>query len=179
MEFTYSRCSEGNIVIRHLFQRKSYVLPFDIDDYFSLCTKNDMQRGVFRPARIYFSSIVAGIFTFFASGFLHEILMSIIFFINNDEKDENGNCESCYKPSYGRQIMFFMWFGIVVTMEYIVTKYFPKIHQSFKKLPKPVIIMIGFITGMPVLHLTFGDMVIGKYFHHSQMSLPLFVLIDK
>ena len=138
-----------------------------------------MLRGIFRPTRLYFSSTVAAVCTFIASGLFHEWLISIIFFVHESDKDENGNCESCYKPAYGRQIMFFLWFGILLNIEYFVVKYFPKIHHFLQKLPRLVIVILVLMTGVPIGHWFFGDMVKGKYFHQCQISLPIVVLMRK
>ena len=138
-----------------------------------------MQRGVYKPVRTYFSPAAAIACTFVASGLFHELLLSNIYCIHDNDLDEDGNCDMCYFPTYGRQSLFFTWFGILINVENFIVNRCPKIHNIFRKLPRLFVNASVVMLGLPVAHWFVGDMVAAKYLHHCQLSIPTFVLMNK
>lgn len=138
---------------------------------------NMLKRAVFKPVREHYSKMMAMICTFLASGLFHEWILAVTFTINRNEKDENGYCDHCYYPNtYGKHLMFFLWNGMLIGIEIIVVKRFPLFHYLGKTLPPLLRSFMVLMTALPVGHLFLGDLIIAKFFHHSQIIFPTLLI---
>jgi len=136
-----------------------------------------LKRGVYKPARLYFSANTAIIYTFLASGLFHEWIMVAILFIHENEKNDDGYCEKCYYPDmYGRNLLFFLWNGILIGIEFLALKHFPIFSRLGNALPSLLRSMMVLMTALPVAHLMFGDYVKSGLYLHAQMGLPMIVV---
>lgn len=140
----------------------------------------NLKRGVFKPVRSYFSKTAAIMCTFLASGLFHEWILTVMFYIHDSEKDANGLCSSCFHPHmYGKNIMFFLWNGILIFLEFTIGKRLAIFHRLAKTLPPLVITFLVLMCSMPVAHWFFGDILKSKFMHHSQLCLPTILIIDR
>jgi len=138
-----------------------------------------LKRGIFKPARNYFGTKTAVLCTFIASGLFHEWVISIQLFIPDNMKDENGYCENCYyPPMYGTQSLFFIWNGFLVALEFMIAKRMPVFHHISEKLPPVVVSTLLIMLNLPVFHWFSHDYHKSGFFHHTQISLPTFILSD-
>ena len=118
--------------------------------------------------------------TFLASGLFHEWILTVTFFIHSSDKNANGYCSSCFYPNtYGKNLMFFLWNGILMFLEFTIGKRFVAFHRLAKILPPLVITFFVLMFALPVAHWFHGDMVKSKLFHHMQLCLPTFVIKNR
>jgi len=74
-------------------------------------------------------------------------------------------------------MMFFLWHGMCVGIEFIAKKQFPTFHQMAKKLPPFLLTVLCLSATLPVVHWFMGDIIKVGVFRHAQMILPTIVLI--
>mmetsp|Transcript_6226 Transcript_6226/g.9572 ORF Transcript_6226/g.9572 Transcript_6226/m.9572 type:complete len:414 (+) Transcript_6226:34-1275(+) len=133
-----------------------------------------LKGGIFKPVRKYFSSTVATVAAFLASGALHEWILYILFMILPTQLDENGECASCYKPTYGGSMVFFLWQAALIAIELMVGKYY--IFQLLgQNLPIPIRATLVVCLGLPFAHFFLESYVKSDFFRHGQQALPMFL----
>ena len=129
------------------------------------------------PVRTHFSKTIAIMCTFLASGLVHEWILTVVFYIQNGDKDISGYCNSCFHPyMYGKNLMFFLWNGILIGLEFTIAKRFFVSHHLNKTLPSFVVTFLVLMFALPVAHWFFGDILKSKYFHQSMIGLHTFVI---
>jgi len=162
MEYIYSFWSEGKIVIKPLY---TWNISAYIQSIFCFVSFSQFQGGVFKPLRKWFSTPIAVFGTFIASGLLHEY---VIFGFYRGTK---------LAPSYGKNMVFFAWNGVLIILESIVGKsnIFKWIAENF---PRPLISILVVLTALPLGHLFLDDWVESGYYHHMQVSLFMIVPLE-
>ena len=79
------------------------------------------QAAVFQTSSKVLIKSMAATAAFFASGLFPVVrILSAMFFVHDYEKDEDGQCNFCYQPSYGKNLLFFIINAIIITVEYFV-----------------------------------------------------------
>ena len=137
------------------------------------------KRGIYQPLRLYFSTTTAVMCTFLASGLFHEWILTILFYIHKKDRDENGYCSSCFYPhTYGKNLMFFLWNGVLIGVQFVLVKKFSIFSRLEKKLSPLIITFLVLMCGLPVGHWFLGDIVKARHLHQSQLILPVFVILD-
>ena len=93
-----------------------------------------------------FSKGVAALATFIASGVLHEYVVWALSLKKILLADHTA-----YTPRYGYHLIFFIWNGIVLSLENLLSKH-PVFQWMSKNLPKPIITAFVIMTVLPVGH---------------------------
>ena len=118
--------------------------------------------------------------TFLASGLFHEWILHVMFYIHSSDKDANGHCSSCFYPNmYGKNLMFFLWNGILMFLEFTIGKRFSIFQRIGKSLPPVAVTFFVLMFAMPVTHWFFGDYVKSNLFHDSQLCFPTFLIKNR
>lgn len=151
----------------------SSVSPSDFWGYrWNMVIHSTLKRGVFKPMRkAGFSSTLAIISAFLASGLLHDYSWMVMFRPTVAQRDENGKCVDCWAPIMGKQSFFFLWCGITMILERPIGK-LTIAKWATKNLPRPIISTMVVLTVLPFAHWFAGDWIVGKYF--EQLSQGLF-----
>jgi hypothetical protein len=136
-----------------------------------------LKQGIYKPVRTATQSkSLASLAAFVVSGFCHEFVWLILFFPTDRQLAEGSQygsscCLSCYCLSWmGKQLVFFGWNGLLITMEYFVgdalashTKHFPPLVRSH------LVVLLA----LPVGHLFTFDITKAGYFAHLRAAMPL------
>jgi len=123
-----------------------------------------LKRSIFKPARKYFSKKIAVAATFFVSGLLHEYVVLIFY------------RDATLTPSYGKNMIFFGWNGVLILLESIVGRL--AIFQWMgKRLPGPLISVLVVLTALPFAHWFLQDWIAIGYFQHFQLGIPMIVAL--
>jgi Membrane bound O-acyl transferase family len=147
----------------------------------NLLVHHVLKNGVFKPVRKYcYSRTVAVMTTFLASGIFHEWLLWAIFTNTPGQLDPNsGECiSSCYKPTYGTSIIFFLWQAGLISVEIMVgrTTFFRSLGRI---LPQPIKTSLLVALGIPVAHYFMEPYFrCGFFFPHAQPGLPMILKIE-
>ena len=144
-----------------------------------------LKQGIYKPIRFKFTNNnkhIAYFGAFMMSGIIHELVWKILFYQTTNEIIEFGqDCNgvagtnnTCYvvSPSYGKQIIFFSWNGILLVLEN--TKYGQQILcWGQKHLPRLVLGHLIVLLSLPVGHLFTGDVTISGSYHHAHYGFFL------
>eukprot|EP00814_Leptocylindrus_danicus_P021101 CAMPEP_0116007558 /NCGR_PEP_ID=MMETSP0321-20121206/2366_1 /TAXON_ID=163516 /ORGANISM="Leptocylindrus danicus var. danicus, Strain B650" /LENGTH=129 /DNA_ID=CAMNT_0003476267 /DNA_START=511 /DNA_END=900 /DNA_ORIENTATION=+ len=115
--------------------------------------------------------------TFIVSGLVHEYVWSVMFYVHNHEKDEDGGCSSCFTYATGKVSLFFIWNGIVIVLEQIFGGSF--IFQWLRVvLPSTMKTALVILTALPLAHLFTGDWTESNYFKHYAIGMPIIVKLS-
>jgi len=121
--------------------------------------------------RSYTSTTVAMIFTFLASGFFHEWIVTV--FLYREE------CERCFYPQMlGAQMMFFIWNAIVVAIEFSLGQHFSLTNMIGITLPPAIVSFLALYTALPIVHWFMNDYCESGWFHHGIIGFPSFFVED-
>jgi len=133
-----------------------------------------LKGGIFKPVRRYFSTTIAVIATFLASGALHEWILCLLFIILPSQVDKNGECISCYSPTYGNSMIFFIWQAALIAIESLVgqSNFFRFLS---KKLLSPIRTALVVFIGLPFAHFFLEPYMRSDFFLHAQQALPMFL----
>ena len=133
-----------------------------------------LKRAIYKPALRYLPKAVAATAAFLSSGLFHEYILSALFYFPNREIDANGQCQHCYVPSYGRNVIFFLINAFIIAVEHKVggASIFAWIKSN---LPIPIVSLFVVSTALPFAHLFTADYILSEYFVHGQMGFPLIV----
>ncbi|GKY97581.1 hypothetical protein MPSEU_000716600 [Mayamaea pseudoterrestris] len=121
-----------------------------------------LKRGVFIPVRKQgYSRPVAALACFAASGLLHEYLIHVMTFRNNQN------------PIYGLHLIFFTWNAVVLILEQFLRDT-PIIRWMAKNLPMPLRTVLVLLTVLPVGHF-FTDVYVDLgFFSDFSIGFPKF-----
>mmetsp|Transcript_26717 Transcript_26717/g.37657 ORF Transcript_26717/g.37657 Transcript_26717/m.37657 type:complete len:407 (-) Transcript_26717:1300-2520(-) len=126
-----------------------------------------LKSGVFLPVRKYFSSDVALVCTFIASGLLHDIVWCMTFY-------EATGKDQTFSPIFLKQVAFFLWSALMMLLERPAGK-LPIFQWISKNLPRPIVSTMVVLLAIPIAHWFGGDWAIGKLFHHHSLGVFLIV----
>jgi hypothetical protein len=137
-----------------------------------------LKGGVFKPVRRHFSSTVAVIATFAASGAFHEWMLSTLFAPMPHQLDDNGNCshKDCFPPIYGCAMVFFLWQAGIIACEKVVGRT-AVVQTIAKSVPLPVRTAMIICLGLPVVHFFCEPYVRSTFMSHGQAGLPMILRI--
>lgn len=140
-----------------------------------------LKNGVFKPVRRYFSKTTAVVAAFLASAAFHEWLLLAVFFPSSGQLDPGtGVCiSSCYTPTYGNALVFFLWQALLIAMEIMVGGS-PIVQQLSKTLPQPVKTSLIIAMGIPLAHyFTEPYFRSGFFFVHGSPGSPMIQLVQR
>lgn len=132
----------------------------------NLSVHNALKRGVFQPVRRYYPKYVALSAAFLASGVFHEWLVWLVFSPLPSAKtisSHNEDCTDwkCYTPTYGPAIIFFVFQGLLVAIEFSTAQYYMSLIQ--KSVPGPIATLLIVCIGGSMAHL-FSDAYVNSSF---------------
>lgn len=167
------------VMLNPLLESKS---PLDFwGRRWNLLVHHVLKNGVFKPVRKYFySTTVAVVATFLASGVFHEWLLWAIFTNTRGQLDPiTGECvSSCYEPTYGTSLIFFLWQAALIAIEMMVGRT-PLFREIGRRLPQPVKTILLLVMGIPVAHYFMEPYFkCGFFFPHAQPGLPMILKIE-
>ena len=136
-----------------------------------------LKRAIYKPALRYLPRASAATAAFLFSGLFHEYILSALFYVPYYELDANGQCKSCYVPSYGRNMLFFLINAFIIATEHKVGGA-PIFAWIKSNLPIPVVSLLVVSTALPFAHLFTADYILSKYFVHGQIGFPLIVALQ-
>jgi hypothetical protein len=140
-----------------------------------------LKNGVFKPVRRYYSTTVATVAAFVASGMFHEWLLGAIFSPAPGQLDQTtGECiSSCYKPVYGNALLFFLWQAVLICIEMVVGST-PFFSYLSKVLPQPVKVALIVAMGIPLGHYFMEPYFrTDFFFHQASPGLPMIRLLEQ
>lgn len=120
---------------------------------------------------------IAALCTFAASGLIHEWVLSVVFTIVEGQKNENGECPSCYVPNIcGRHMLFFFWNAVLIGVEYGLRDTYV-VRWVSSKLARPVISLLVVLMALPVGHLFTDYYRDGGLFSDGHVAFLMFVRV--
>lgn len=136
-----------------------------------------LKRAIYKPALRYLPKAFAAIAAFLFSGLFHEYILSALFYFPNDEIDSSGQCQHCYVPSYGRNVIFFLINAFIIAAEHKVggASIFAWIKSN---LPIPMVSLLVVSTALPFAHFFTADYILSDYFLHGRIGFPLIVSLQ-
>ena len=109
--------------------------------------------------------MLAAMAAFIASGLFHEWILYSMYVITNSEKDESGQCSTCYSPPIrGKQLAFFAWNAVVLVLQHFIGHFY-LFGWVKKTLPAVVVTALVILTVLPIAHLFLDDYIRGRFFH--------------
>lgn len=138
-----------------------------------------LKRGVYKPVYKSFSKTTAIFATFLASGSIHEYSWLVMFYVHKNQKNSGtGLCATCVYPTYGKNMFFFGWNGLIIILQHMIGGFwlFGWMENFF---PSPCIAALVVMTALPVGHLFTDDWIAGKYYEHLQLGVPLIIATGK
>ena len=150
-----------------------------------------LKQGIYKPVRFYFTNnnrSFAYLCAFVMSGIIHELVWKILFVQTTNEIYEFGiNCEktttltsfhTCYKATFGKQLIFFTWNGVLLVVEH--TSYGQRFFSYMQQyLPRLVLGHIVVLMALPVGHLFTDDVTKSGSYHHTHHGFFLLNIINK
>ena len=154
-----------------------------------------LKQGVYKPVRFYFTNNnrhVAYLCAFLMSGIIHEVVWKILFTQTTNELREFGSdCgerasnttttafyNTCYKATFGKQILFFTWNGVLLVLEH--TNYGQRFFRWCQQhLPRLLVGHIVVLMALPVGHLFTDDVTKSNSYHHTHHGFFLLHIIKK
>lgn len=135
-----------------------------------------LKHGVYLPVKKFGSTKFAILLTFLASGLFHEYLNSLVWYVHKYKHDDvTGVCRDgqydCYFPIVMKESAFFLWNGVVVTIERCCLSNRKWYQQLISRPPLFVVSTIVVMTALPISHWITGDWAEGGYFEDYSMSL--------
>lgn len=136
-----------------------------------------LKGGVYKPVRKYFSSTVAIISSFLASGLFHEWAIYSIFIPFPDQLDENGNCPDCFHPVIGGATVFFLWQAALVAGE-IMFGTSQLVKTITRYLPRPARTVMVIAMGIPAAAFFCEPCARSDFFLHGQPCIPMILPME-
>jgi Membrane bound O-acyl transferase family len=134
-----------------------------------------LKNGVFKPVRKHCSRTTAVVAAFLASGAFHEWLLLAVYLPVPRQLDPiTGDClSSCYTPTYGNAVLFFLWQAALIAIEMMVGG--SVIFQQLgKTLPRPAKTALIVAMGIPLAHFFMEPYFrSGFFFLHASPGLPM------
>ena len=131
----------------------------------NLSVHNALKRGVFKPARRYFPKCIALGATFLASGLFHEWIVWLVFSpLSNDEQRFNEDCDAwkCYTPTYSPAVVFFMFQGFLISIEFLMSQQQKKLLRD--NIPGSIATLLIICIGGSLAHF-FSDAYVHSSFY--------------
>lgn len=117
--------------------------------------------GIFKPiVQSLDSKPVAVLATFLASGFYHEFILLVLY------------CVGAFKPNFTAQLLFFLWNGLMLLLEGILSQNVT-FAQVSSKIPPRLKNMIVLMTVLPVSHWFLDEYVACGMFKDFAVAFPL------
>lgn len=134
-----------------------------------------LKRGAYKPALVLgYSKVVAILVSFLASGLLHDLCWTILFFKSVHDYDSYGNCIDCFDHLRLKVTMFFLWCGLTMLLEKPIGR-LPPVKWMAKNLPRIVVSTLNVLVVLPFVHWFAGDWIVGGYF--KQFSMGTFTIV--
>ena len=128
------------------------------------CTvvQNLEQVGVFKPTvQSMGSKNVAVLATFMASGFYHEFILLVLYWVGS------------FQPNFTAQLFFFLWNGLLLLLEGMLSR-----NQTFfllsSKIPPRLKNVLVLMTVLPVSHWFLDEYVACGVYKDFAVAFPLF-----
>ena len=128
------------------------------------------------------SKEVAALVTFFSSGLLHEYVLALL-----SMKHVTGSTSTQFlaPTQYGSHVAFFVWNGLVLSMESVVRSYVQKNEKEgkkehlmitiFQRIPQPIQTAIVLMTVLPIAHWFTDEYVANGLLPDFAMAFPRIV----
>ena len=122
-----------------------------------------LKVGIFKPICQQFGSskLFAILATFFASGLLHECILAIVTY----------GTDTQYEPHYFFQTSFFMWNGVMLILEGLLSSKID-LQRISCEVPSRLKNMCVLMTTIPVAHWFLDEFVGLKIFQHFAVAFP-------
>ena len=132
-----------------------------------------LKRGVYKPVRsIFDSKKIAALATFFASGLLHEFILTLYATPSPSYAHDPASYIS-YTPAYGNQFLFFSYNGFLMCLEYLLFSWMKKKHVQQVALPRWAKSILVISSALPVSHLFTDEYVRSGVFTHFSVGFPV------
>mmetsp|Transcript_4619 Transcript_4619/g.9732 ORF Transcript_4619/g.9732 Transcript_4619/m.9732 type:complete len:464 (+) Transcript_4619:49-1440(+) len=136
-----------------------------------------LKNGVYKPTRKRTSSkLLAVVATFVVSGIIHEYVNYVLFsgkYNGNGHGITMNDEDASYKITW-KQMLFFGWNGILVSLEYCIGHW--KIFQWMSRsLPPIVVTALVVCSALPLAHLFTGDWIKHGFFDAVHIGTPIIV----
>jgi hypothetical protein len=136
-----------------------------------------LKRGAYKPALVLrYPKKVAILVTFLASGLLHDLCATIIFYKSVHDYDSSGKCVDCLDHIRFKDTVFFMWCGLTMILSEPIGR-LPPVQWMAKNLPRVVISTLVVMTALPFVHWFAGNLIVGGYFR--QFSMGTFKIVHR
>jgi hypothetical protein len=117
--------------------------------------------GIFKPVvESLGSKKIAVLATFLVSGFYHEFILLVLY------------CVGAFKPNFTAQLLFFVWNGLVLLAEGILSQN-TKFVQISAKIPLRIKNILVLMTVLPVSHWFLDEYVLCGMFKDFAVAFPL------
>mmetsp|Transcript_8545 Transcript_8545/g.19794 ORF Transcript_8545/g.19794 Transcript_8545/m.19794 type:complete len:297 (+) Transcript_8545:40-930(+) len=136
----------------------------------NLTMHKSIKNGVYRPLRKFLPRHFAAVGAFLASGLLHEYVLSVIAL----KAQLYPWIGLGYIPRHGSQLLFFLWNGAMVAMEYVLCDTFA-IKWATNNLPRPIITCLVVLTVLPVSHLFTDEYLRSGFYSDISLGWPIIV----
>jgi len=140
-----------------------------------------LKRGVFKPCLKFSSRPIATLFVFFASGLLHEYILYLVA-ISIDAKLESKEYATDslnYRPSYGNHMIFFLWNGIILVLENIISSHLVILKWFKSFLPTPFISIGVVMISLPLAHFFIDELVESGCYSDFKFSVPMIIELNE
>ena len=141
-----------------------------------------LKQGVYKPVRyLTGNKFLASLVAFVSSGLYHEYVWILLFFPTTAQLADDNDaslecCPSCYCKAWpGKQVLFFGWNGILISLEYALSRT-ALMRQLSQRLPQWLQSHLIILTALPVGHLFTQDITRAGYFEHLRQAIPLVTL---
>ena len=152
-----------------LFSSRS---PSDFWGYrWNMVIHETLKRGAYKPALVLgYSKGAAVMVSFVASGLMHDLCWTILFYKSVHDYDSQGTCIDCFDHIRGKATAFFVWCGLTMVLEESIASV-PLVRWMSQKLPKVVVSTLVVMTALPFTHWFAGDWIVGGYFKHFSVGV--------
>lgn len=131
-----------------------------------------LKRGVYKPVRSMLDSReFAAAATFFASGLLHEFILTLYATPSPSYAHDPASYIS-YTPVYGNQFLFFSYNGCLMCFEYLLFSWMGK-YQVQVHLPSWAKSILVISLALPVSHWFTDEYVRSGVFAHFSVGFPI------
>jgi len=135
----------------------------------NLMIQRNIKRGVYMPLRrILLSTYMAGMVAFLVSGLLHEIILNVV----SLRARLYPHVGRGYVPKHGNHLLFFVWNGAVLVLEYL-TRDHPVVVWMSRNLPQPLITCLVLLMVLPMSHLFTDEYLRSGFYDDFAMSVPI------
>ncbi|CAB9504739.1 long-chain-alcohol O-fatty-acyltransferase [Seminavis robusta] len=138
----------------------------------NLSVHTTLKRGVFKPVRRFFPKYVALASTFLASGLFHEWIVWLTFapvFESISDARNKDSCPnaSCFQPTYGPAIVFFLFQAMLIALEFLVGSHLKGFTDA---IPTPLATLLVVCIGGSMAHWFSDGYVHSSFFLDAQVA---------